>query len=270
MADSRQRLRHLFPERPPLVGMVHLLPLPGAPGWGGDMAAVLDRARGDARLLAGAGFDAVLVENYHDVPFHPAAVPPATVAAMTAAAAAVVATVPVPVGVNVLRNDAAAALAVAVAAGARFIRVNVHTGALLGDQGWLHGAAPDTLRLRAALGAVDVAIVADVLVKHAVPPAGLTAAAAARDAWHRGLADGLIISGEATGRPADEARLREVRAAVPEAPVWIGSGADEGSIRRLLAAADGVIVGTALQQDGQSGAPLDPARVHAFLAAAGR
>ena len=36
---------------------------------------------------------------------------------------------------NVLRNDAAAALSIAAVAGATFIRVNVHTGAVVADQG---------------------------------------------------------------------------------------------------------------------------------------
>ncbi len=202
----------------------------------------------------------MLVENYGDLPFHPGAVPPETVAALTVAVAEVVRTVSLPVGVNVLRNDAAAALAIAVATGARFIRVNVHTGALLTDQGWIAGLAHDTLRRRAALGA-DVAILADVLVKHAVAPAGLNAARAARDAWHRGLADGLVVSGPATGEEPDLARLRAVKAAVPEAPVWIGSGLTPENAAALMAVADGAIVGSAFERDGVAGNPVEVERV---------
>ncbi len=102
-----------------------------------------------------------------------------------------------PVGVNALRNDARAALAIAVATGAHFIRVNVHTGSMFTDQGLIEGAAADTLRVRAALD-TRVAIMADVHVKHASPPAGADIADAASDAWHRGLADALIVSGIGT------------------------------------------------------------------------
>ena len=103
-----------------------------------------------------------------------------------------------PVGVNVLRNDAEAALAVAAAAGGRFIRVNVHVGSMFTDQGLLTGEAYKTLRKREALG-LPVLILADVMVKHATPPPGLTLESAARDCWFRGLADALIVTGSETG-----------------------------------------------------------------------
>jgi membrane complex biogenesis BtpA family protein len=176
------------------------------------------------------------------------------------------AAVDLPLGINVLRNDAAAALGIAAATGARFIRVNVHTGAMLTDQGWVTGRAADTLRLRRALGA-DVAIFADVLVKHAAPPAGLVAAAAARDTWERALADALIVTGGGTGEPTAEATVQEVRAAVPAAPLLIGSGLAPATVPRLLPLADGAIVGSALQRGGRAGEPVDGERVRALVAA---
>ena len=252
----------------PLVGMVHLLPLPGAPRWDGSMAGVIGRARADAAALAAGGFHGVMVENFLDAPFHPAAVPAETVAAMAVIVDRVREECGLPVGVNVLRNDAYAALAIAAATSARFIRVNVHTGAMLTDQGWLDGRAHETLRTRLRL-APDVAILADVLVKHAVAPAGLTAGDAARDSWHRGLADALIVSGTATGAAVDTAQLDDVRSAVPDAPVWLGSGVDAGNAAALLERADGAIIGSALAYDGVAGNGIDPARVRRFTAALG-
>src|SRR5690606_2253475 len=168
-----QGIRHIWGDRRPvIIGMVHLLPLPGAPRWAGSLDEVRERALADARALEAGGVDGIIVENFGDAPFHPDAVPAETIAAMTALTTGVVRAVGLPVGVNVLRNDAAAALAVAAAAGARFIRVNVHTGAMLTDQGWITGRAHETLRLRARI-APTVAIAADVLVKHATPPPGL-------------------------------------------------------------------------------------------------
>jgi membrane complex biogenesis BtpA family protein len=216
------------------------------------MQQVLDRAVRDAQALAAGGVDGIIVENYGDAPFYPDAVPPATVAALTLAVADVQAAVALPIGVNVLRNDAAAALSIAVVTGAQFIRVNVHTGAMLTDQGWLTGKAFETLRLRAALSPA-VAIYADVLVKHAVPPAGLTIEDAARDTFLRGGADALIVSGAATGAPTDVEDARRVRRAVPDAPLWVGSGVTTQNAVALLDVADGIIVGSAFQQDGQAG-----------------
>ena len=249
----------------PLVGMVHLLPLPGSPRWGGDMRAVTDRAVADAQALAAGGFHGLMVENFLDAPFYPRQVPAETIAGMAVVVDAVRRESGLPVGVNVLRNDAYAALAVTAATGARFIRVNVHTGAMLTDQGWLEGGAFETLRARVRL-APAVAILADVLVKHAVAPAGLTARVAARDCWHRGHADALIVSGAATGAAIDASQLSEVRAAVPAAPIWIGSGVDATNAAALLQLADGAIVGSALAHDGIAGNGIDPQRVERFAA----
>jgi hypothetical protein len=247
--------------------MVHLLPLPGAPTGGGDLGAVLDRAVRDAVTLRDGGMDALLVENYGDAPFHADRVEPVTVAAMTRVVAAVRETVDLPVGVNVLRNDVRAALAVAAATGSRFVRVNVHTGGMFTDQGWIEGRAAETMRLRERI-APSVAVIADLFVKHAVPPPGLELGDVARDAWHRGLADGLVVSGRATGSPTDPAALRTVADAVPDAPLFVGSGATPETVGALLRLATGVIIGSALQQDGMAGAPVDPARVRRVVAAA--
>lgn len=264
----RRKPADVFGVERPLVAMVHLPPLPGSPGWtGGAMRDVLQRATEEARTLRDAGFDGLLVENYGDVPFHAERVPPETVAAMTLAVRAVVEAAGLPTGVNVLRNDTAAALAIAAVTGASFIRVNVHTGAMLTDQGWIAGRAHETLRERARLGAA-VEILADVLVKHASPPPGLAPADAARDAWSRGLADGLIVSGPATGAVVDLDRIARIRGAVPDAPLWLGSGLSPANLRHLLPLADGAIVGSALRMDGVAGRPLDPDRVRALIEAA--
>lgn len=231
------------------------------------MAEVLDRALADAAALAGGDIDGVVVENFGDTPFLPSRVPPETVAAMATIVAQLRRDVHRPVGINVLRNDARAALAIAAATGAAFIRVNIHTGALLTDQGWIRGRAFATLRERRRLG-IRCAILADIAVKHAVLPPGLDAGEAARDAWHRGLADGLIVSGRATGDPPTPERIAQIRSAVPEAPLWLGSGVDPENAGALIPLADGVIVGSALQHGGRAGAGVDPGRVRAFVSAA--
>lgn len=250
-----------------VVGMVHLLPLPGAPGWGGSMDEVLERALMDARTLADGGLHGVIVENYGDVPFYPMSVPPETVAAMSAVVSAVRKEVTIPVGVNVLRNDGVAALAVAVATGAVFVRVNVHTGSMFTDQGLLQGNAHELLRRRAALR-TPLAVFADVFVKHGTPPPGTRLEEAARDARHWGLADVLIVSGDATGHATDPAAVARVKEAVPGVPVWVGSGATPETIGLHLRTADGVIVGSAIEKDRIAGGPVDAERVRHLMDAA--
>jgi len=264
---TAQGIRQIWSERPPLIGMVHLAPLPGSPRWQGAMQDVLDRAVRDAGALAEAGFDGLIVENYSDVPFHRGEVPPATVAAMTSAVLAVRETSLLPVGVNVLRNDAAASLAIAAVTGARFVRVNVHSGSMWTDQGLVEGRAAETLRQREELGA-EAAILADVHVKHATPPVGSEIGSAAADAWRRGLADALIVSGTGTGAATNMGDLRAIRVAVPEAVLLVGSGITEGNVAPTLTECDGLIVGSAVMSGGVAGAGVDGARAKALVAAA--
>ncbi|HEV8663662.1 MAG TPA: BtpA/SgcQ family protein [Candidatus Methylomirabilis sp.] len=262
------RMTDLFRREKVLLGMVHLLPLPGSPRWGGSLQAVLDAALTDAKALEGGGMDGCLVENYGDAPFTPGEVDPATVAAMAAVVAELRRASSLPLGVNVLKNDARAALAVAAATGASFIRVNIHVGAVVADQGIIQGDAYGTLRYRRLLAA-DVKIFADVLAKHGAPLAPVDVEQEARDAAYRGLADGLIVSGKGTGEPTDLARLRAVRQAVPDRPLLVGSGATPETVRRLLEIADGIIVGTSIKRDGKLANPVDPARVETLVRAAG-
>src|SRR5262249_13825235 len=148
---------------PQLIGVVHLPPLPGSPRFGGDLARVVDSAARDARALADAGFDAIVIENFVDAPFSPTSVGPVTVAAMTACAVAARAAAPrLRLGINVLRNDAESAVGIAVGAGGDFVRINVHVGARVTDQGIVEGRADRTLRLRRALGCEHVLLLCDV------------------------------------------------------------------------------------------------------------
>ncbi len=252
---------------PRLVGMVHLHALPGAPGYGGDLGTVVAAALRDAACLAEAGFPALMVENFGDAPFYADTVPPETVAAMTRVVTEITARFDLTVGVNVLRNDAPAALAVATATGAELIRVNVLTGVMYTDQGPITGRAAEVARMRARL-APDVGILADVFVKHAVPPPGLDIEDAARDIWERGGADALVVSGSATGVGPEPARAKAVRTAVPDAPLLVGSGVTPDTVAGFASSVDGAIVGSWLKVDGRVTNPVDPVRAAEFVAAA--
>jgi uncharacterized protein len=250
-----------------LIGMVHVPPLPGSPRWAGSMERVSAAALADARALVDNGMDAVLVENWGDAPFTPGRVEPATVAALTVVAHEIRRACPTtPLGINVLKSDARAALAVACAVGARFIRVNVHAGAVVADQGLVQSDAYHTLRDRRLLSA-PVEIYADVGGKHSTPLAPLDFELQARDLVHRGLADGLVVSGRVTGAPTPLDDLKRVRGAAPRVRLLVGSGATPESIAELLSIADGAIVGTSLKHDGDVDAPIDPARVRRLVAA---
>ena len=233
------------------------------------MGVVIDAAIADAGALAEAGFDGLIVENYGDAPFARGFAGRGAVAGLAAVATRIAVATPLPMGVNVLRSDALSAVAVAAASGARFIRVNVHTGAAVTDQGIIQGEARATLSAIRDM-APGTAVFADVAVKHAAPLADVPIERMAKDAAERGGAAALIVTGEATGSAAslDEARL--VAGAVPGTPVLVGSGVTAEGCAGVLEAADGVIVGSDIMQGGRAGARIDPARARTFVRAARR
>lgn len=255
---------------PILIGMVHLRPLPGSPRYAGDIAAVEGAALRDAEALAEAGFDALMVENFFDSPFFPDRVDVETVAAMSRVCAALRRASSLPLGINVLRNDGLSALAVAAAVDAAMVRVNVLTGARLGDQGILHGMAHRLLRRRRELGAEHVRILADVDVKHSAPLAPLDPEQEVEDLVQRGGADALIVSGTGTGKSIDAGALERVRRAAADVPLLAGSGVSVATLPQLAARVDGFIVGTSLKRDGRVEAPVDVDRARELVAAARR
>jgi membrane complex biogenesis BtpA family protein len=250
---------------PRLIGVVHLEPLPGSPRFAGDLEAVVAAAARDAEALMTAGFDGVIVENFGDAPFVPDRVAPITVAAMTACCRAARAAAPkLALGVNVLRNDAEAALAVAIASGAAFIRINVHVGARVTDQGLVEGRAHETLRRRKELGAERIALLCDVDVKHAAPLAPRPIGEEAIELVERGMADAVLVTGSGTGLAIRPAELDAVLDAV-RAPVLVASGATEAALP-TLSRAHGVIVGSCLRHDGRAGGAVHQDRARSFAA----
>ena len=264
-----------FDSNRPLVGMVHLPPLPGAPGYCGDRKKLRGEALTDAMVLLEAGFDGLMVENYGDRPYYPDDVPDHVVAELTATIRELGIAVSLPPGVNVLRNDATAALSIAAATGGSFVRVNVHTGGRDTDQGRLEGRAHETLRLRDRLEA-DVSILADVAVKHSrgVDDRAVddrTIGAHARETVDRGLADALIVSGDETGQPPRTDLLLSILDGRDDAdrdvPVLLGSGVTAENASELLEVTDGAIVGTALKRDGRTRNRVDADRAAAVVEA---
>ncbi len=250
-----------------LVGVVHLLPLPGSPDYaGGGAEAIYERALSDARAYAATGFDGLIVENHGDIPFlKPNDIGPETAAHMAVAAERIRQETGLPLGVNVLANAALHALAVASAAQARFVRVNQWANAYVANEGLIEGAAALASRYRRLLGARDVRIFADAHVKHGAhaivqdrPIAELV-----RDVEFFN-ADVVIATGQRTGHTADLAYLRGIREAA-SLPVLVGSGANVANVGDLLSIVDGVIVASALKVDGSWWNAVDPARAKEFV-----
>lgn len=259
-------LDSLFGVEKPVIGVVHLLPLPGSPAYTGDLEEALSRAEQEAMALASGGADGIIVENFFDSPFTRGRVDAATACALTLAVKRVMGATELPVGVNVLRNDALTALAVATTSGASFIRVNVLSGAMLTDQGIIEGDAYGVHHYRKQIMAGNVRIFADVMVKHAYPLAeSFDIGTSSRETLERAHADAIIVSGTGTGSMPAIADLEAVRRAAPAAPLLVGSGASRENVGELLGLADGIIVGTSLKRQGRVENPVDVDRVRGLV-----
>lgn len=258
-------LSEIFHAPRALIGMIHLLPLPGTPRARLSIDAIVESAVREARLYRDAGFTGLLIENMHDRPYEKGKVGPEIVAAMTAAGRAVRAAVDLPLGVQVLAGANREALAVALACGAAFVRVEGFVFAHVADEGLIESSAAELLRYRRQIGAEHIRVFADIKKKHSAHAitADVSLVETARAAEFF-LADGVIVSGAATGEATDPAEVEAVRRAV-RLPVLVGSGVTTRNLA-AYAAADALIVGSSLKQDGAWTNPLDPARAAALVA----
>ena len=254
-----------------LVGMVHVQALPGTPRSNEPLSSVIERAVREAKLLADAGFDAVILENMHDVPYLLRDVGPEIVASMTVVAKNVIDAVQVPVGVQILAGANTSAVAVAHAAGGGFVRCEGFVYSAVADEGIIPRAdAGPLLRYRRAIGAHDVRVIVDVKKKHSshALTADVDIAEMARGAEFNG-ADAVIVTGTSTGRPVSLEDLKQVQTAC-SLPVAIGSGVSPENIRELFEYADAAIVGSWYKKDGVWAADPDAERVKKLVQAADR
>jgi membrane complex biogenesis BtpA family protein len=268
----RSPIETLFGVRRALIGMLHVPALPGTPAAQHSIEQLIESVVGEARVYQAAGFAGLLLENMHDRPYLKGAVGPEIVATLAVIGREVRRAVPLPLGVQVLAGANQAALAVALACGASFVRVEGFVFAHVADEGLIEATAGELLRYRRHIGAEAVRIFADIKKKHAAH--ALTADVPLADTAQAAeffLADGVIVTGTATGVAADPDEVASVRRHVA-LPVLVGSGVTPENLGRY-AAADGLIVGSWVKEGGLWSAPLAPARVaaaaRAFAALAG-
>lgn len=254
-----------FGDRAPLIGVVHLLPLPGAPRARLAPDHLIERALEDARAYLRGGAAGLIVENFGDAPFAAGPVEPHVVALMTRVALELRALAGErPVGVNVLRNDGAGALGVALAAGLDFIRVNVLSGVAATDQGLIEGTAAQLLRYRRTIGS-SARIFADLDVKHSAPLREPDLAVQVDELVGRALADAVLVTGAATGSAPDPGHVARVKRLAGRTPVLVASGTGPDNAAALAVAADGFIVGTALKRGGRTEAAVETQRVRRLV-----
>lgn len=249
-----------------LIGMLHVGALPGTPSAQTPLEAIVEQAIADARIYRDEGFTALAIENMHDRPYLRGAVGPEIVAAMTVVAREVRRDVNLPLGLQILAGANREALATAHASGADFVRVEGFVYAHVADEGVIESCAGELLRYRRLIGADRVLVLADIKKKHSAhaitADVSIVETAKAAELF---LADGLIVSGPATGIAASPAEVRDVADGV-RLPVLVGSGLSADNLSQF-AHATGFIVGSSVKRDGRWDQPLDRANVRAIVRA---
>lgn len=251
----------MFGSQKPVIGVIHLPPLPGYENSPG-IDAVVEKALADLRALESGPVDGVLVENEHDKP-HRVASASETTAAMTRVTRELVdAARSCAVGVEILLNDPEASLAVALAAGARFIRTDYFVDPMERPEhgGAMHIDPEGLMAYRAKIGADKILVLADIQVKYARMLEQRSLRDSAKLARRHG-ADAIVVTGTVTGEPPRVEELEQARSGASDVPVLIGSGLDRSNARALLDACDGAIVGTSLK----TGEDIDSAKVRELL-----
>lgn len=265
--DSDDILVKIFGVERPVIGTIHALPLPGSPGYQSIlMEDIVTRAVKDAEAYVQGGIDGLIVENGGDIPFlKPNLVGPETVAALTAVACGVRQAVSVPIGVNCLANAVVQSIAIGKAAGGVFVRANQWANAYIANEGFVEGAAAEALRFRRTIGADEIAVFADVHVKHGSHAivADRSLPEQTRDVESFG-ADVLIATGQRTGDAVPMDELVAIKEAATK-PVILGSGLTAENAGELLQIASGAIVGSWAKHEGVWWNSVDTSRVAAIM-----
>ena len=253
--------KRVFGEGKPVIGMVHLGALPGAP-LHDPQFDLLAAARADLLALQAAGFDAVMCGNENDRPYE-FVVDTASTATMAAIIGALKAEITVPFGVNVLW-DPMATVALGAATGAAFVR-EIFTGTYASDMGPWTPDAGRAMRYRNRLGRADMAMLYNVSAEFAHSLDARQLADRARSAVFSSVPDAVLVSGQITGEAAAMSDLEAVKAVLPDIAVLANTGVKHETVADVLAVADGCIVGSSLKVDGDTWNPVDPDRAQDFM-----
>jgi len=261
------KLNSLFTRSKPIVGVVHLLPLPGSPGYGGNLDAVIERALQEVQILKKGDVDGIIIENFNDVPFLKNEIPREQFGVMASILTLARKETSQPLGVNVHFNDWEAEIALAFTCRAQFVRVEAFVNTVVTSSGLVEPCCAEVTRYRKLLSAEQpIEIWADIHPKYSKNLVPYTLQESAKMA-QEALAEAIIVTGETTGIETPLADLQVVKNAT-NLPVIAGSGTTEKNVRETLRIADGVIVGSALKVGGNAHNMVSLEEVTKFVNAA--
>ncbi len=258
----------IFANNKPIIGVIHLLPLPGSPKYSGSIDTIIELAEREAKFLYEARVDGLIIENYNDEPFTLKEPSSEQLALMASIITIVGRQIAIPIGVNVHFNAWRAEIALAFACKAQFARIEAFIDTVITAAGIVQPCSAEITRYRKEIGASDVALWADLQPKFSRNVLPTSLAESARMA-QISTADAVIVTGPATGLTTPLEDVKAVKDVI-DLPVLVGSGATSNNIQAVLQTASGVIVGSAFKENGNVYNEVTPASIETFLKAAGR
>lgn len=236
-----------------LIGMVHLLPLPGSPFYNKDLNAIEKRAWQDVKNIEKAGFDAIIIENYGDQPFLINEVPLESLISMAKIVSRITKKTKLKIGINIEFNAWKEELIMAKVMEADFIRVEVFNEFRFHESGLVFPSIAKILRARKSLNAESVKIFVDINVKNTFPIIKYDEKKILYTIDK--YADAIIYTGSETGKPPKINDIKKLKENIHK-PLYIGSGVNEKNIIEFLNIAEGVIVGTAIKEGNKTENPV--------------
>ncbi len=245
----------------PIIGMIHLPPLPGNPRNSLSPEEIVDKALNDARILVENGIHAIMIENFYDSPYPKYTPREETISLMSIITWEIKKKYNKPIGINILRNCGTSALAIAYITNADFIRVNALSQTMVTDQGIIEPIAYKLSIKQKLLGA-EVKIMADINVKHAKPLVERELSSVIRETIERGHADAIIITGKTTGTPPTPEEVIEAKKYTGQTPMVIGSGITKDNLHKYIPYADAFIIGSYFKN---KNGKLEPRKIKSLI-----
>lgn len=257
-------IKETFGTKKPIIAMCHFRALPGDPYYDvdGGMEKVVDMAREEFLALQEGGVDAVMFSNEFSLPYL-TKVNPETTAAMASIIGEIKKDIKIPFGVNVLW-DPNASLDLAAATGAVFIR-EIMSGVYASDFGLWNTNTGEIARHRAHLGLKNLKMIYNIVPEAAKYLGDRDPAEIAKTTVFNCKPDIICVSGMTAGAETDSQILTKVKNVIPTTAVFANTGCRIDTIEKILAVADGAIVGTTFKKDGLFDNHADKDRVKAFM-----
>lgn len=237
-----------------VIGMVHLLPLPGNAAYRGDKEEIERCAIADAHALIEGGVDAIMVENFNDWPQYSTEIPLQAYSVMLDIVTKIKSFCKLPLGVNIEMNAYEQEWAMAYAVGADFTRLEAFVDNRAGSFGFIEACSTPMAKMMQDFPSKTM-LFTDVHTAETYGCPDVAICEAAQNAKGHESSAVILTENDKSKRVTLE-DVKAVREAVGDFPIIIGAGVKPNNVLEYLEVADAVIVGRGFKEGDHVSLPL--------------